>query len=64
MTRGAPLEDQAASELCVSLSAGEWGRHGPRERSDRPGCEIRAVLQPGTDPWARARGRTVPPMLG
>lgn len=46
MTRGAPLEDQAASELCVSLSAGEWGRHGPRERSIQRWSLQRASTSP------------------
>lgn len=46
--------------VCVSLSAGEWGRHGPRDRSQHPGDEIRAALCPGTDCWASARGSTAP----
>lgn len=30
--------------LCASLSAGEWGRHGPCERFYHPGYEIRTAL--------------------
>lgn len=42
--RGGVPVHTSGKAVCISLLAGEWGQHGPPERSFYTGHEVRAVL--------------------